>query len=294
MASMIQILLNNLFLVGVMVLSTLGITLTFKTANVANFAQGILATVGAFVAAFFFMRMGVDPWISLVGGVVVCFIIGYTIDVLIMSFMSSSGAVGRVMVTLGLILIISAFIPIIFGMIPYNFPRFFAGNFTWEMMGSTFIITRNGLFTFVTSMSITAIIFIALYKTKWGLMVRATASNATVAAMLGINTKRMTALSWGISSACASLAAVFLGAQTTNVHADMMAVIATISLLALVMGGFTSFFGPVIGAIIIPTATAMLAMISGLWANVLLYTFVLLTILIKPMGIFGKKTMEKV
>ena len=293
MSSVIQILLNNLFMVGVMMLSTMGITLTYKTANVANFAQGIMATVGAFVAAYMFMRMGINPWLSALGGVVVCFVLGWLIDAIIMGRLSS-GPVGRVMVTLGLILIISAIIPMAFGMIPYSFPRFFAGNFNWTMFGTDFTITRNGLFTFAVSVVVIAVIFVALYKTKWGLCVRATSSNSTVASMMGINTRHMTAMSWGISSACAALAAVLLAAQTTNVNANMMTVIATTSLLAFVMGGYTSFFGPVIGAMIIPTATVMLAMISGLWANVFLYTVVLLTILVKPVGIFGKKTMEKV
>ena len=138
------------------------------------------------------------------------------------------------------------------------------------------------------------VVFLALYKTKWGLMVRATASNSVIASMMGINTKRLTAISWAVSSACAALAAVMLGSQTTHVHVDMLVVVGTNSLLALVVGGYTSFYGPVIGALLIPTLLAMLAMISGLWANVLLYIVVLLVILIKPVGLFGERTMEKI
>ena len=293
MGSVIQILLHNLFMVGVMALSTLGITLTYRAANVANFAQSVLATGGAFTAAWMFRQWGVSPWFALLGGMGVCFVIGWVIDVVIVGNLTSS-AIGRVMITLGLILIFTATIPMIFGVIPYNFPRFFTGNIDFVMGGRDFTMTRNGLFTFLISGTVIAVIFIALHATKWGLSVRATASNSTVAAMMGINTKRITAMSWAISSACAALAAILLGAQTTNVTTTMLVSIQSLALLAFVMGGANSFYGPIVGAVLIPLVTAMLAMISGLWANVFLYTLVLLVILVRPNGIFGKKTIEKV
>jgi len=291
--SIIQILLNNLYLVGVLALTTLGIALTFKTASVTNFAQSITATMGAYTAAYLYMRMGLPVGVAAVGGIASCFLLGLIIDAVIVRKMSSGGT-GRVMITLGLIILISAFIPIIFGMVPYEFPRFLKDNINFTMFGTVFTITKNGLFTFGLAAVVIAIIFLALNMTKWGLGVRATAANATVSSMLGINTHFITAMSWAISSACGALAAILYAAQTTNVSSDMLGSIQSTSLLAFVMGGYTSFYGPVIGAVLIPVATALLAMISGLWANVFLYVLVLLTILIKPMGIFGKKTVEKV
>ena len=288
-----QIFLNSLFLIGVLSLSTMGITLTFKTAGVANFAQGIVATVGAFTAAWLFMRAGLGPWVSGFGGIAVCFVIGWVVDALIVSRLKS-GPIGRVMVTLGLILIVSALIPMIFGMIPYTYPRYFAGILEFRLFGNDFTVTQNGLFIFLTAMGVITIVFLALYQTKWGLSVRATASNPIVASIMGVNTKRLTAISWAISSALAALAAVLLGSQTSNVNIGMLDAVGTNALLALVIGGITSFYGPIIGAIIIPTLLAMLAMVSGLWSNVLMYSVVLFVILVKPEGLFGKKTMNKI
>jgi len=289
----LQILLNNLFTVGVLMLTTLGIALTYKSATVANFAQQSVATVGAFLAAYLFMRQGVNPWVAALGGIAACFVLGWIIDALIVGKMTAARA-GRIMIVIGLVLVIGALTPLVFGMIPYSFPRFFTGNLTWEKFGASFTLTRNGLFTFGVAVAVVTIVFTALNVTKWGLKVRATASDKTVAAMMGINTDRVTATSWAISSACAALAAVLHAAQTTNVTTEMMIPVQTTALLAFVMGGFTSFYGPVIGAIIIPLTAAMLALISGLWANVFLQTLVLLVILIKPIGLFGKKIAVKV
>jgi len=293
MGDFFQIVLHNLFNIGVLALSTTGIVLTFKTANTANFAQGIVATVGAFSFAWLLTRAGFNPWIALAGGVIIPFILGWVIDALIVNKMKS-GPIGRVMVTLALILIVTEGVPMIFGVIPYTVPRFFPGNLSFVLLGREFSVTQNGLFIFVSSVVVIGLVFLALYKTKWGLIVRATSANETVAGMLGINTKRLTAFSWGLSSAIAALAAIFLGTQHTNININMMAAVATNSMLALVVGGYTSFYGPIIGAIILPVLLSALAMISGLWANSLLYIFILLLILIRPMGLFGKATVDKI
>lgn len=293
MANFFQIFLNNLHLVSVLALTTLGLALTYKTANTTNFAQSILSTAGAFTAAYIVTKFPVNGWVATIGGVLACFLVGVFIDAVIIR-RASAGASSRVMITLGLIILFSASIPLIFGMIPYEFVRFFSGNFSFGLLGVNFTITKNAVFIFCASVVVIAVVFMALYLTKWGLGVRATASNMSVASMMGINTNRITAVSWGVSSACGALAAIFYSSQTTNVSVDMLATVQSSSLLAFVLGGYTSFYWPVVGAVIIPIATILLSMISGLWANALLYILVLLTILVRPMGLFGKETIKKV
>ncbi len=293
MGTVISALLQQTHMIGIMALTTLGIALTYKTANTANFAQSITATTGSFTAAFLLMRLGMPVWVAALGGVLTCFLLGLVIDGVIIRHVSASGN-GRVMITLGLIILITAFLPMVFGMIPYTFERFFDGLIEFELFGEQFTVTKNSLFILCASIVIVAIVFLALNLTKWGLGMRATASNSAVASMLGINTNNMTAISWGISSACAALGAIFLSSQNTNVNINMLATVQTASLLSFIMGGFTSFYAPVIGAVIMPFATALLPLISGLWYNVLLYVFVLLVILIRPNGLFGKQAIKKV
>ena len=293
MTSVIQILLHSLTDIGILALFTLGITLTFKTAGVANFAQGIVATLGAFIAAYMLTRAGINPWLSALGGIVFCFIFGWAVDFLIISKMKG-GPMGRIMVTLGLILIVNAFIPMIFGMIPYNYPRYFPGVLEFTMFGARFTMPRNSLFIIAVATGVIGLTFLALHKTKWGLTMRATASNPVISAMMGINTKRLTALSWAVSSAVASLSAILFASQRTSVDAAMLDTTGTLALLALVVGGITSFYGPIVGAVIIPILLSLMAMIDGLWANVMMYSAVLLIILVRPHGLFGKKTMEKI
>lgn len=288
----IQLILNNLYLIGVLALITTGIALCYKTANVANFAQAITSTVGAYVAGWLVRDAGCNAWIALAAGVVVCFILGVVMDAVLIRHIA--GGNGRIMVTIGLIVLITAGIPLVFGTIPYNFPRFFKGQVDFTVFGMQFNITKNALFVAGVAVVVIGVIFAALNLTKWGLGVRGTASNMYVAAMMGVNTNKMTALSWGISSALGALAAILLASQTQVINITMCSSVQANSLLAFVLGGFTSFYGPALGAVIIPILLSLLALVSGIWSGALTYLVAMLVILIKPAGLFGKEFQKKV
>lgn len=293
MGSFLQILLNNLHLIGIIALSTLGLTLTYKTANTTNFAQSITSTMGAFVAAYIYMKIFDNAWGATICGIAVCFLIGFVLDTVFVRRVSGKGA-GRVMITLGLIILFNAFIPMIFGMIPYEFSRFFNGTLSFTFAGYDLTVTKNGLFIFCASFLVVGILFSALSFTKWGLGVRATAANMQVASLMGINTNRITAMSWAISGACGGLAAIFYASQTTKVGVDMLVTVQSNSLMALVLGGYSTFYGPLLGAIIISVANIVFAMYSGLWSNSMLYIAILLVILVRPEGLFSKTIAKKV
>jgi branched-chain amino acid transport system permease protein len=289
----VQIFLNNLHTIGILALMTLGLTLTVKTANVTNFSQSIVSTFGAYGAAWIIMNVIANPWLAALAGVTLCFLTGLILDAVIIRRCSPNGS-GRVMITLGLIVLFNAFLPLIFGMVPYKFTRFFQGTFDFTFMGASFSVTKNGLFVFFASAVLVSIVFAALNLTKWGLGVRATASNKNVAAMMGINTNRMTAISWALSSACGGLAAIFHSSQTTNVSVAMLGTVQANSLLALVLGGLVTFYGPVLGAVLIPIILVIVSMLSNLWAQPLMYIVALIIVLILPNGLFGKQTAKKV
>ena len=287
-----QLILNNLYLIGVLALSTMGITLTYKTTNVANFSQAITSTIGAYMAGLMVRDFGCNPWLAMVAGVLLCFVIGVLVDAVVVR--NIGGGSGRTMVTIALIVIFTAGIPLVYGTIPYNFPRFFKEQIEFTLFGMQFNVTQNALFVLLLSIAVIGLIFAALNLTKWGLGVRGTSSNLYVAAMMGVNTNMMTALSWGISSACGALAAILLASQTQVINLTMLGSVQANSLLAFVLCVFSSFYGPVVGAAIIPVVQSLMAFISGIWASALLYIVVMLVILIKPAGLFGKSVQKKV
>ena len=137
--------------------------------------------------------------------------------------------------------------------------------------------------------------FIALKYTKWGLGVRATASNEVVASMMGINTKFITAMSWGIAGGLGALAGALYAPTVFSLTPDMMLTLQINGFLAAVLGGFSSFGGPIVAAVIIPFSKILSnRLISDTWANAIVYMMILIVILIKPVGLFGKRIAKKV
>ena len=294
MQTILQTILSNAHLAGVLVLATTGIMLVFRTSFTTNFAQGMMAMVGVFTSVALITKFDVSVWLAVLAGVAISFLLGLFIDTMIIRKAKNVNVVGKQMITMGLVIILSALIPIIYGTIPFEFSRFLEGNINFSLGNMELYITRNGLLIIGVATAIVSIIFLGLYFTKWGLGVRATASNEKVASMMGINTRIITAMSWSIAGGCGSVAAILLASQTGSVESTMMTSIQVNGFLASILGGFSSFYGPIIGAMIIPISKALIAIYNSLWSSVILYSLILLVILIKPIGLFGKKVNKKV
>lgn len=292
--TILQTILSNIHLAGILVLATTGIMLVFRTSFTTNFAQGMMAMIGVFTSVTMITKLGMNRWVAVFAGILLSFLFGLFIDTVIIRNARRVSVVGKQMITMGLVIIISALIPIIFGTIPFEFGRFIEGNTNFNLMGMELYITNNGLLILIVATIIVSAIFFGLYFTKWGLGVRATASNEMVAGMMGINTRVITAMSWSIAGACGAVAAILMASQSGTVDIAMMTSVQVNGFLASVLGGFSSFYGPIIGAILIPISKALIAIFNSLWSGVILYSLVLLVVLIKPVGLFGKKIQKKV
>jgi branched-chain amino acid transport system permease protein len=125
--------------------------------------------------------------------------------------------------------------------------------------------------------------------------VRATASNETVASMMGVNTKFITAMSWGLAGGIGALASALFAPTVFTLSPDLMLGLQINGFLAAVLGGFSTFAGPMIAAFIIPISRVFAwQFLSNEWSNAIVYLLVLLIILIKPVGLLGKRIAKKV
>ncbi len=292
--SIIQTILSNLHLAGILALATTGIMLVFKTSYTTNFAQGSMAAVGVFTSASLITKLGMHPLLSVVAAIAVSFLLGLFIDTMIIRKARHVNVIGKQMITMGLVIIITALIPIVFGNIPLEYSRFIEGNTNFTLFGMDLYITNNGLLILGVSIVVVVGIFLVLNLTKWGLGVRATASNEQVAALMGINTRIITAMSWSIAGGCGAVAAILMASQSGDVSVAMMTQTQVNGFLASILGGFSTFYGPIVGAVMLPIAKAIIAIFESLWSSVILYSLVLLVVLIKPVGLFGKRIAKKV
>ena len=290
MSIFIQIFLNSLETGGIYALAALGIILIFRTSNTTNYAQGAISMFNAFVATYILIGTNLPVYIVAILGMLSAFVVGVLVDRIVISKTQNMDPVSKQIITLGLLMIFLGLAPMLFGTDPIQFPRFIYGSLT--ILGAT--ISYNAILNIVVVIILVSFLFYMLQRSKWGLSIRATASNEVVARMMGIPTSIVTMTSWAIAAALGTLSALML-APSTSVSISMMDGVQIIAFLSCVLGGFQTFHGPVIAAYIIGFASNFISYyISSIWSDPILYILILIVILFKPNGLFGKKMVKKV
>ena len=283
---------------------TMAITLIFRTSFTTNFAQGVVSAFGAYVASWGISKLGLPVYLALPLSMIAAMLIAVFVDVGLFRRGRYVNALSKQIITMGLISIIMGLIPVVFGTIEkYMINSFVPGNLKFDVEGDVDIsVTYNSLVCVAITVVIIPLIFILLRYSKWGLSVRATASNEYVAGMMGINTHVVTAISWGLAGALGALAAYMKATDIKVVTSYYMTEYQVTAFLAGILGGFGTFHGPVICAIVLPLienlvyATFDMLGLSELtsWSKVIVYAIALVIIFVKPQGIFGKKIARKV
>lgn len=302
MAYFLSTLFGSIVPMCVTALVTMAITLIFKTSFTTNFAQGVISAFGAYFVASRMISKGMSIWLALPLGMVVAMLIAVFVDVGIFRRGRYVNALGKQIITMGLISIVVGAIPLIFKISNPSIPKFIEGNVNFTVKGENVTVTKNALLCMAISVVVIAAVFILLRFSKWGLAVRATASNEYVAGMLGINTHVVTAISWGLAGGIGALAATINASTGAAMNVYYMTNYQVFAFLAGILGGFGTFYGPVVAALMIPLANNLIQYFVNVigkpeltgWSMVFVYAIALVVIFFRPQGIFGKKIARKV
>lgn len=291
MDTFFQIFFSSLETGSVYALAALGIIIIYRTSRTTNFAQGSIGMFNAFAATFALIHMGLPAWAAAIVGMIAAFASGVLVDIIIIRKAKKTSPVGKQIITFGIIMLFLGIAPMIFGSTPLNFPKFIESG-TVSILGAS--ISYNALLNISVGLIIMSVLFYFLQNTKWGLAVRVTASNEQTARLMGVPTSLVTMGAWAIAAALGTLAALML-APAITVNVSMMDNVQTNALIACVLGGFQTFYGPVLGAYIIGLfRNILIYYVSSTWGEPILFTLILLFIVIRPNGIIGKKIIKKV
>ncbi len=305
-----SILADSLLTFSFLSLATFGIVMIFKTSSTTNFAQGMIGILGAFLTSFLIDKDGIfdltglpsvvitSIWqiiLPMLGGIVFSFIFGYLIEVIIFRRAKQVNAVTKQIMTMGLVIIITGLIPILFGIA--NRASFKFSDTTVTVYGAALPVHR--IITLIIAVVVIGTIFILLKFTKWGLGVRSVASNERIASLMGVNTNRISALSWAIAGALGALSAITYTAAISSLTISAMTDIQINAFYASILGGFSTFFGPLVGVFILTFGQSAIPKFLvkynlAPWGTVVLYLVIMFIILLKPNGLLGKKTEKKV
>lgn len=304
----------NLF---VSLITVLAITLVFKTSTTTNFAQTTIATFGGYLVAKLCYEDKLNIWLSLVIGLVVCLLMGLFIDTCIIRRAKAANAVSKQIITMGFTYVLLSLISVVMqiheadgSLIQQNPATVFldlTSNIDGKIISNGFTIGTityywNTVICVAMAVVLIVIYFVLVYKTKFGLGVRMTASNETTAQMMGVNTHLITAFSWSFATMLGCFACVFLNTTTGSLNTSIMTSVQLMAFLACVVGGFTTFWGSAVATVIIWLLGALVNLLGTvdaianitMWKDVIVYGIAMILVLIKPNGLFGKAVRKKV
>ena len=272
-------------------LAAMGLVLIYQTAKIINFSQGTLGMFMAYVCTGLILDLGLPMWVAVPVAMVIAMVLGALIDRFLMNGKQNITNLSREMITLAIIMIFQGLAPMLFGANETPFSKFISAS-AMDIGGVK--VLPNSLLIIGITCVIMAVLFFILEKTTLGVAVRATASNPQTARLQGIPVKLVTIGAWAVATALGCLAAVMV-APLKNVTVSMMESIHLNSFIASVLGGFSTFYGPVVASFIIGIANNLLGYyVSTKWSLPLLYALILLFIVLRPNGLFGKKIVKKV
>lgn len=300
MDSIIRLFFLSLENGSVYALASLGIIIIFRTSFVTNFAQGTMAMFSAYLAAVLFNRFGWPIGATMIASIIFSFLLGVGVDYFVMQRANKVGPVGKQIISMGMISLFLGLAPVVLSQEALPYKALIPSDLALTVGNVT--ITFNLIFNFLLSISIMAALFFFLQKTKYGLAVRATATNEVVARMMGIPTKYVSIFAWGVASMLGVMSALIVAPLNASVTPFMMNDVQITAFLALVLGGFQTFYGPVIASYLIAIFMNMIIYFGFIlniqfmqtWGLQILYILILGFLVIRPYGLFGRKIIKKV
>ncbi|WP_426518957.1 branched-chain amino acid ABC transporter permease [Diaminobutyricibacter sp. McL0618] len=288
MHALIQAIVLGILTGGVYALMASGQTLIFGIMKVVNLAQGALVVLGAYLTYTLFTTIGMDPFVSILVTTPILFLVGIGIQwALLRPLHGDDVAQLSLLVTFAVALAVEGVLSFSYGATLTNVQPTYA-NSSWTVL--TYQVSSVRLVAFILSLVMLGLLYLLLQRTKFGRSVRATVQNPMSAQLLGVSSKRVSAIGFGIGSATAAAGgAVFgmLNSFNPGSHYDLISRLLTI----VVLGGLGSIGGSVIAALVMGVASSVVsALASPIWSDFTFFIVLLLVLLLRPRGLFGAKT----
>lgn len=278
----LQSIVNGLVLGWIYVLMALGLSLILSITRILQFAHGEVYMLGAYVAYYFSVVLGLNFILSIFLSVLLMVVLGLLLERFLFRPLQAEFLPSMV-VALGLMIILQSSVTLGFGLNPKSIPSFAPGSF--GIFG-----TRIGMDRVIAagiSMAFTLLLFLFIKKTKYGLALAAAPQHREASILQGISPNAMSALALAIGSGLAAVGGALMGATLVlNTYMGSMALIK--GLIIIVLGGMGSLLGVVVGGLIMGLVDGVVLVIFGsVAASVAPLVLVIIILIFKPSGLFG-------
>jgi branched-chain amino acid transport system permease protein len=267
--------------------------LIYRSTRVLNFAHGDIATVATFVSFSLLTHR-----VSFVSAFAASLAIGAAVGiafyfaVLVPAQRQGANLLGMVILTLGLALVLQGVVVYVWGAEPVSLPFPISDTKTYRI--GMVVVSQLSLATMAAGLAGSLLLYLLVQRTRLGLAMRATSENVMAAQTLGIPTRLVLGVSWGVASALGVVAGIFL-APALLLDPFFMLDPFLKGFAAAVLGGLNSLPGAVLGALILGVAESLTgAYLTIQFKNTLAFLIIILVLLVRPEGLLGTEFKERV
>ena len=288
----IQQLVNGISLGSIYALIALGYTMVYGIIKLINFAHGDVFMLGAFIGFYAIARWEMNIIIALLLSMALCAVIGVIIERVAYKRLRNATRIAALITAIGVSLLIEYTVIFFRGASPEAYPTVIQ-NRNIEIFGAQ--ISVQALFILAIAIILMLLLQFIVHQTKIGKAMRAVSHDADAARLMGINVDNTISATFAIGSALAGAAGVIFGIYYTRIEPLMGIMPGLKAFVAAVLGGIGIIPGAMVGGLVLGVVeTVVSALGYSTWRDAAAFVILILILIIRPSGIFGKNAREKV
>lgn len=290
MINFINQIINGLSTGSMYALVAIGYTMVYGIAKMINFAHGDIIMAGAYFALLSIGVIGPIP--AIIFSVVATAFLGILTEKVAYKPLRGKGSLEVLITAIGVSYLLENVFLLVFGSAARTFPQIMPkGALNFGGISIKYIT----LITLIVTAICTAVLLFFINKTKLGKAMRAVSEDQGAAQLMGINVNTTVSLTFAIGSGLGAIAGVIYGCAYSLITPYIGIMLGIKAFIAAVLGGIGSVPGAMAGGLMIGVAESLtIAYISSDFSDAVVFAILILVLLIKPAGLFGKNVREKV
>lgn len=293
MLEFVQQLVNGLSLGAIYALIALGYTMVYGIIMLINFAHGDIMMVGAFVGFYSITLFGTNIVVAMIFAMLACAVLGVVIEKVAYRPLRKSTRIAALITAIGMSLFLEYMTIFLLGPQQKVFPHTAFPLKEYHLMG--LLITNKDLFIIVSAVVLMIILQYIIKRTRTGKAMRAVSVDQEAAVLMGISVDKTISITFAIGSALAAAAGVMVGVYYNTINPLMGIIPGLKAFVAAVLGGIGIIPGAMVGGFVMGILETFVSGYgSSLYRDAVAFGVLVLILLIKPTGLLGKNTGEKV
>jgi branched-chain amino acid transport system permease protein len=285
-----EAIVDGILIGGVYALMAVGLTLIFGVLDIINIAQGVLVILGAYLSYVLSVHLHIDLFLGLLITVPAMFVIGIAIYwAFIRPLRGHERTSMSLLASYSVAIIIEG---ILYWIFSPNYVQLNAPYVTASVRVLGFYLPYIYLYGFVLAVALVVLLYLMLYRTRFGRSVRATMQDQVAAQLIGVDVTRVAALTFGIGVAVTAVGGMMYGATSGGFNPNSGYDLISRLLAIIILGGLGSIAGALAASVFMMTVESVVNIWSPEWATVVFYAALALVLIFRPEGLLGRKAVR--